>query len=193
MSEARAMFLVASPPSPGVDATSRLRVLFAGCWDPAARTIRNLGAPARDIEDLLQQAFSITAARLKDIEPGKERAFLMETAVRLAIAAHRRHRATHEVPTGSLPEVPDAMPSPEDLSDRHRTLEVLDKVLDQLSPDLRAVFVLFEIEEMTMAEIAIALDLPAGTVASRLRRAREAFLVRVRKLKLDGSDRGRVR
>jgi RNA polymerase sigma-70 factor (ECF subfamily) len=41
--------------------------------------------------------------------------------------------------------------------------------------DLRAVFVLFELEEMPTAEIAEALELPTGTVASRLRRAREEF------------------
>ena len=36
-------------------------------------------------------------------------------------------------------------------------------------------FVLYELEELTMAEIARTLELPAGTIASRLRRAREAF------------------
>ena len=47
--------------------------------------------------------------------------------------------------------------------------------LDALPDDLRTVFVLFEVEEMASADIAAALDLPLGTVASRLRRAREAF------------------
>jgi RNA polymerase sigma-70 factor (ECF subfamily) len=37
------------------------------------------------------------------------------------------------------------------------------------------VFALYELEELTMAEIASILDLPEGTVASRLRRAREEF------------------
>jgi RNA polymerase sigma-70 factor (ECF subfamily) len=48
-------------------------------------------------------------------------------------------------------------------------------VLATLELDLRAVFVLYELEEMTMAEIAVTLELAPGTVASRLRRAREAF------------------
>jgi RNA polymerase sigma-70 factor (ECF subfamily) len=46
--------------------------------------------------------------------------------------------------------------------------------------DLRTVFILYEVEEMTMAEIATVLQIPPGTVASRLRRAREDFLARVR-------------
>jgi RNA polymerase sigma-70 factor (ECF subfamily) len=41
--------------------------------------------------------------------------------------------------------------------------------------DLRAVFVLYELEQLTSAEIAELLQIPPGTVASRLRRARESF------------------
>ena len=48
--------------------------------------------------------------------------------------------------------------------------------------DLRAVFIAYEFEELTMIEIATALGLPQGTVASRLRRARAQFQERVREL-----------
>jgi RNA polymerase sigma-70 factor (ECF subfamily) len=44
-----------------------------------------------------------------------------------------------------------------------------------MSIDLRAVFVLFELEQTTLSEIAVLLDVPRGTVASRLRRAREYY------------------
>lgn len=50
--------------------------------------------------------------------------------------------------------------------------EVLQLALDQLEPDLRTIFVLREVEELNYAEIAATLDLSAGTVASRLNRAR---------------------
>jgi RNA polymerase sigma-70 factor (ECF subfamily) len=72
-------------------------------------------------------------------------------------------------------EVLDASPSPEEVADQHRARALLDEVLDAMSMELRAVFVLFELEEMQTSEIAAVLDLPAGTVASRLRRAREEF------------------
>jgi RNA polymerase sigma-70 factor, ECF subfamily len=48
-------------------------------------------------------------------------------------------------------------------------------VLDAMPIELRAVFVLFELEGMTSPEIAAISGLPPGTVASRLRRARERF------------------
>jgi RNA polymerase sigma-70 factor (ECF subfamily) len=49
--------------------------------------------------------------------------------------------------------------------------------------DLRTVFVLFEIEEITMAEIAALTGLPSGTVASRLRRAREEFRIQAARVR----------
>jgi RNA polymerase sigma-70 factor, ECF subfamily len=59
---------------------------------------------------------------------------------------------------------------------------MLDRVLDQMETDLRTVFVLYEFEELNMAEIASALGIPQGTVASRLRRARADFRQRVSRL-----------
>ena len=72
----------------------------------------------------------------------------------------------------------------EQLTGQKRQRELLDGVLDGLDGDLRSVFVLYEIEELTMAEIAAALEIPPGTVASRLRRARALFSERVRALEL---------
>lgn len=55
-------------------------------------------------------------------------------------------------------------------------------MLDALGEDLREVFVLYELEELTMVEIAATLAIPSGTVASRLRRARERFRAEVASL-----------
>ena len=63
-------------------------------------------------------------------------------------------------------------PSVEDDAERQETLAQLDSLLAKLSDDLRAVVILCDLEEMTMNEAAEILSVPAGTVASRLRRAR---------------------
>ena len=60
-------------------------------------------------------------------------------------------------------------------SARRRLSELLDVVLEQMPIDLRTVFVLFELEGLSAPEIAAALSIPLGTVASRLRRARQTF------------------
>jgi RNA polymerase sigma-70 factor (ECF subfamily) len=75
----------------------------------------------------------------------------------------------------------DPAPGAEELVDRARARAELEAILDRMPLDLRAVFVLFELEQMTMAEIAATLDLPPGTVASRLRRGRESFQAAVRR------------
>jgi RNA polymerase sigma-70 factor (ECF subfamily) len=164
----------------------RLKVLVEQHVDLAGRIIRNLGIPDCDVDDLLQQAFSITADRLEDIAAGKERAFLIQTAIRLAASARRAHARSRETLTGELPDVSDGRPTPEELSDQARAMRSLDGVLADMELDLRAVFVLYEIEEVTMADIATVLQIPPGTVASRLRRAREDFLARVGRLGVTG-------
>jgi RNA polymerase sigma-70 factor (ECF subfamily) len=160
----------------------RLSALVERHLEMAGRILRNLGALPDEVEDLVHQAFSVTAARLGDIEPGKERAFLVETAVRLAAGARRGRALSREIATSDLPEVADGGPSPEELSDQKRARSLLDGILDDMEHDLRAVFVLYEVEEMTMAEIASILQLAPGTVASRLRRARGDFLARVHRI-----------
>jgi RNA polymerase sigma-70 factor (ECF subfamily) len=166
------------------ESDARLRFLVDGHFEFASRIIRNLGIPDCDVDDLLQQAFSITADRLRDIATGKERAFLIQTAIHLAASARRARALSRETLTDELPDVSDGRPSPEERSDQVRALRVLDGVLADMDLDLRSVFVLYEVEEMTMAEIATVLQLPAGTVASRLRRAREDFLARVQRLRV---------
>jgi RNA polymerase sigma-70 factor (ECF subfamily) len=74
------------------------------------------------------------------------------------------------------------MPTAEELLDERRAQDLLRHVLDSMPVDLRVVFVLFEIEELTLREVATLLDIPLGTVGSRLRRARASFQGIVRRL-----------
>ncbi|REJ68475.1 MAG: RNA polymerase sigma factor, partial [Planctomycetota bacterium] len=48
----------------------------------------------------------------------------------------------------------------------------LERALARLEPDLRSTFLLREVEDLPYGEIALALDVPEGTVGSRLNRAR---------------------
>ena len=65
------------------------------------------------------------------------------------------------------------------MADQKRARELLDTVLERLPTDLRTVFVLFEIEGLSQDEVALSLDVPKGTVASRLRRARQRLARRL--------------
>lgn len=156
-------------------ADRRLRALVDGHFEFIGRVVRNLGVGEAEIDDVLQQVFLTAARRLADIVEGAERAFLVQTAVNWAANARRSRARIREVGLEVLPEVPDGGPSPEDLSDRRRAAAVLDSLLDTMELDLRTAFVLFDIEQLSRAEIAQLLGLPPGTVASRVRRARDDF------------------
>ena len=154
------------------------------------RSLVRLGVPRADAEDAVQQVFLVVARKLGEIEVGREPAFLFSTALRIASRARRTQQRLREVLADEPLERIDPAPGPEDLIDRARARAVLDGILDTMPLDLRAVFVLFELEQAPTTEIAALLDLPPGTVASRLRRAREHFQAAVKRLDARATFRG---
>ena len=174
-------------PSTGVLAapgTVRLRRMVDAHHAFVWRALRRVGLADAHAEDLAQEVFVVAAARLSDIDPERERSFLLSVAVRLAANARRRHGHRREVLSDAPPEQADPRPLADDALDARRMRATLDVVLDALPMDLRVVLVLTELEEMSAPEIAAALDLPVGTVASRLRRAREEFQAAARRVRL---------
>lgn len=165
---------------------ARLRSLVTDHFEFVWRSLVRLGVPRPDAEDALQQVFLVASGKLGAIPSGHERAFLFGTALRLASRARRTHRRRREVLDGEPIEQLDPGPSVEDRLDRARARAVLETILDAMPLELRTVFVLYELEQVTMAEIAAILELPAGTVASRLRRAREHFQAATRRLAARG-------
>jgi RNA polymerase sigma-70 factor (ECF subfamily) len=145
--------------------------------DAVWRTLRRLGLRPSELDDGVQQVFLVLSRRLEQIEPGRERAYLLGVALRVATDYRRSQRRRPEDATESaaLEQRPHDGVSPENLLDEKRRLELLDELIGQLPEELASVFVLHELEELTRTEISRLLALPAGTVASRLRRAREQF------------------
>jgi RNA polymerase sigma-70 factor, ECF subfamily len=159
-----------------LDRDQRLRELIARHYDFVWRSLRRFGVLAADAEDASQEVFLSAARRFDDIEPGCERGFLYRTAINHAAHAHRTRARRREVSGELLDEHPDAALDPEQLLDGAQARRLFYLVLDEIELEARAVFVLHELEQHTMAEIAQLLELPAGTVASRLRRARARFI-----------------
>jgi RNA polymerase sigma-70 factor (ECF subfamily) len=164
----------------------RLRTMLDEHFDFIWRQLRRFGLSADHADDAAQQVFFIASRKLGAIAIGSERSFLFGTAMRVASDLRRsasyRREIAHEDPAGAIA----AGDAPDELLDRQRARALLDTVLESLEADLRTVFILFELEEMTTSEIAALLELPQGTVASRLRRAREEFQARIERLKRGG-------
>jgi len=166
-----------------------LRAHFRDVW----RMVRRFGVPENSADDAAQEVFIIAARRIEDITPGSERPFLLATAVRVA-ANQRRSLGTRRecAEDEQTAEGVDPRPSAEALLDQKRLRQMLDRVLDALSDDLRVSFVLYELEGLSSPEIAALLGIPLGTVASRLRRGREAFELQVARLKAELAAKGGV-
>lgn len=147
------------------------------------RTLRRMGVKERDATDAGQKVFLIAHRRLSMFDGRSTlKTWLCGIALRVASdyrrsAVSRREVLVAETPVGASREADQLR----QLEQQER-LATLDVVLSELPLEQRAVFVLFELEEMSGQEIAKLLGVPEGTVRSRLRLARAAFsrIVRMR-------------
>ena len=167
---------------------TRLRATVANHFSFVWRSLRNLGVAQGDVDDAAQQVFLVLSQKLDAVPSGQERAFLFGTAVRIASRARRTRNRRREV--SELPAQVDPAPDPEESLDRSQERAWLDEILQRLEPDLRSVFILFAVEDLTVSEISNVLGIPRGTAASRLRRAREEFRGHVRRLEAQSRSYG---
>jgi RNA polymerase sigma-70 factor (ECF subfamily) len=156
------------------DDDGRLREMVTLHFDFVWRTIVRLGVPRAEAEDAAQQVFIVASRKLSSIAVGSEKSYLFQTARRLAWNARRTIRRRREDAEPAQEHL-DPSATPDSVLERSRMRAAMDRIIEEMELDLREIFVLFELEELTMVEIARMLGLPAGTVASRLRRARAAF------------------
>jgi len=173
---------LAMPTAPADDQPSLfVREYFAFVW----RVLRRLGLEPADADDATQAVMLVAVRRLADIEPGHEKAFLYRTAAFVAARQRRGRRRRRENVDADLDAQRHPGADAETLLVERAARARLDGILARMPADLRAAFVLFEIEGLNKEEVAAALGIPEGTAASRLRRAREDFARRARSASLD--------
>src|SRR5262245_44156100 len=170
--------------SAGTTVAARLRLerMFRAHHELIWRTLRRLGLSADLAADTTQQAYLIAAERLVDIRNGSERAFLFSTAIGLARTNFRRSQRCQLQSDMDVHIDPGART--EQVTNRCSAVELMDRVCARTGPDLVTVFVLFELEGLSAPEISQMVDIPVGTVASRLRRARATFRAAARRMEL---------
>jgi RNA polymerase sigma-70 factor (ECF subfamily) len=164
-------------------ADPRLRAAVSAHIALVWRVLRRCGLGAADAEDASQDVFWVLAQRVEDVPERAQRSFLLSTAVR--VASDRKQSKWHRSVSAGLDieaSVSDA-PLPDEAVDIRRAGALLDEALATLDDLERSVFVLAELEQMTRSEVAEALGIPEGTVASRLKRARESLETAVRRLR----------
>ncbi len=137
------------------------------------RALARYGVPDSDMMDVTQKVFLTAFLKLPDFE-GRSRLSTWLWGIARRVASGHRRAATvqNEVPTD--PDELDGTAAREAESDSPRQLAV-ERILAKMPEAQRVVFLLFEVDEMDGPDIAALLDVPLGTVRSRLRYAREMF------------------
>jgi RNA polymerase sigma-70 factor, ECF subfamily len=136
------------------------------------RVLRRLGVNERDVEDVCQEVFLIVHKKLGGFEGRSSlRTWIYGICIRAASDYRKRAFRRNEKLTESPPEAVSASDPHGEAAGKQARL-LLDRILDELDDDKRAVFVLYEIEELPMADVAAAVDCPVQTAYSRLHAAR---------------------
>lgn len=137
------------------------------------RALRYLGVREAELDDACQEVFLVVQRRAESYEEhGTLRTWLYAICIRVAKAERRKHARRREEPLTVLEEA-TVGPSQEHALERKRSRELLASLLDELDDDKRNVFVLHEIEEMSMQDISRIVGCPLQTAYSRLHAARE--------------------
>ncbi len=147
------------------------------------RALRRLGVREADVEDVCQEVFVVVHRKLGDFEGRSSlRTWIYGICARTASDYRRSGRVRREVVTDAPPEMA-AEGGHEDVVALKQARAKLDRILDELDDDKRAVFVLYEIEELSMAQVADSLGCPLQTAYSRLHAARKIVEAGVAKAK----------
>jgi RNA polymerase sigma-70 factor, ECF subfamily len=171
-------------PTQPIPALGDLAAVYAEHHGFVWRVLLGLGVPRNAVEDATQDVFLVLHRRRAELEDrGTTRGLLFGIARRIA-PRHRRVQPNRDALR--LVAEPMAPRAPDESVARRQAAELVTVVLDGLDEDKRMVFVLADIEGLSMPEIAGLLGLKLNTAYSRLRLARHEFHRRVERLR-DGS------
>lgn len=151
------------------------------------RQLRRLGVRASDAEDLTQDVLVAVYQKWREYDRARPlRAWLFGFAFREASEYRRRPARQRETldADGRSDREPDEAPLPDEGAAAAQKRRLVLEALQSIELERRAVFVMVEIEELAVTEVADALGVPLNTAYSRLRLARGEFVEAVKRITL---------
>ena len=137
------------------------------------RVLRHLGVPTADLQDQAQEAFVAVFRALPSFAGRSSlRTWVYGICVHVASNYRRRAYVRRERSVSEPPEQVQAADQDEAF-ERSQGWPALRRLLDTLDAEKREVFVLYELEELSMREVAEACGCPLQTAYSRLHAARD--------------------
>ncbi len=140
---------------------------------------RRLGVGVEEVDDVVQEIFIVIHSKLATLQQPDSLRSWIYGIVRRTVSSHRRSARTRKASGTSLAFEADyrvqAPRTPLELVETADSSKLLWALLGTLDEAKREVFALVELEEMSVPEVAEALELPLNTAYSRLRAARMEF------------------
>jgi len=153
---------------------------FQSELDYVFRTLRRLGAPPSQVEDLAQEVFLALRQSWLEYDSSRPlRPYLFGIAFRLASAHYRKRR--RELPFGIV-EISDVGPGPDEALQKKRMRAMVLAALEKIPLQRRAVLVMHDLEDVPVRDVAAVLAVPLFTAYSRLRKARKEFKAAMRRI-----------
>ena len=138
------------------------------------RTVRQMGIEPAAVDDTVQEIFVVVHRKHAEFEGRSSIRTWLYGIARRIVADHRKSNR-RKPSTSTDPSLLDGLEREDPAARRLEAFDLVCVLLDTLDEAKREVFVLAELEGMTMAEIAEATSTNANTVSARLRAARAAF------------------
>lgn len=148
--------------------------LFTGYRQGAFRYCAGMLGSPDDAMDVVQEAFLVAFKGIRRVDPERGFAGWFHGILRHLCLATLRHRRA-ELNPDLLTRIADSRPSPESETAATERRAVVARCLTRLTPVQREAIVLREFEGLAYAEMAERLEVPIGTVMSRLYEARRAL------------------
>jgi RNA polymerase sigma-70 factor (ECF subfamily) len=169
-------------PEGSKDTEARFRAIFETGFDYVWNAVRRLGVARSDLEDVSHDVLFAVYRKIDTYDPERPlRPWLFAFSFRAASEYHRRRRVRGEV--GEPVEAVDTSPLAEERLLERENCTLVAAALETLDLDRRAVFVLHDLDDVPVPEIARTLDIPLNTAYSRLRVARERFVKALARLR----------
>ena len=153
------------------------QAVYARYFDFVWASARRLGVDSSAIDDVVQEILIAIHGNLHTLQRPEALKSWVYSVTRRTVSNH--HRAVRARGGKTTTVVDDQLeshqPTPYEVTQKNSELLLLANLLAELDEPKRELFVLVEIEEMTVPEVADALDIPVNTAYSRLRAARLAF------------------
>jgi RNA polymerase sigma-70 factor, ECF subfamily len=160
--------------------------IFEREFDYVWHALKRLGVRAEDLEDLTHDVFVAVYQRSASYDSARPlRPWLFGFAFRVASVYRRRSSFRREIVAEPLDQ-PDEGPSALDRAVERQAADLAREALEALELGRRAVFILHELDDFAMREVASALEIPLNTAYSRLRLARAELAVAVQNLRARG-------